>query len=336
MAGEAICIDAFNLGLARGSGIATYARHLVGAVAGLGYEAQLLFGPEQPPGGDNLLNEVSLFDAPKPPAKERRPRWWPSLAKRAEKPRATKVTATGEVIGGLGAEGVAGARVAWSARDVFHAANREHGRSGAVTPLAFGGEGERAIGLMHWTCPLPIRAEGAPNIYTIHDLVPLRLPYTALDNKRRFHALVAWICREADHVLTVSETTRRDVIRIFGADENRITNAYQTVDFAAHLVDRDEAEVAAEIEATFGLAWRRYFLFFGALEPKKNLARVIEAYLASGVTDPLIIIGGQGWLEDSQLGLLHDDLIARHRQNGDMIVRADRIRRYDYLPTPPW
>ena len=30
---------------------------------------------------------------------------------------------------------------------------------------------------------MPVRVKGAKNIYTLHDLVPLRLPYTTLDNK---------------------------------------------------------------------------------------------------------------------------------------------------------
>ncbi len=332
MAGKAICIDAFNLGMPKGSGIATYARNLAGAIATLGYEAQLLYGPPQRPGSDNLLNEVALFDAPRNAPSPKRRRAWQRWLSPPEAPRATRVTATGEVIGGLGSAATGGVASAWSAFDVFHAANREHGRSGAITDLAFGAEGEKPIDLMHWTCPLPIRARGAANVYTIHDLVPLRAPYTTLDNKERFRALIDWICRQADHVLTVSETTRRDVIRMFGIDEGRVTNAFQAVDFPAGLAGREEAEVAAEVEAAFGLGWRGYFLFFGALEPKKNLARVIEAYLAAGVTTPLVIVGGAGWLEEGQLALLHEDLIASGQGRGEMDTPGKRIRRYDYLP----
>jgi hypothetical protein len=38
--------------------------------------------------------------------------------------------------------------------------------------------------IMHWTYPLSLRVSKAKNIYTLHDLVPLRLPYTTIDNKR--------------------------------------------------------------------------------------------------------------------------------------------------------
>ncbi len=327
MAGERICLDAFNLSMPKGSGIATYARNLAAAVTGLGYEAQLLFGPEQAPGGDNLLNEALIFDAPRPPAKEGRKRWWPSLSRRRrEDPRATRITCSGEVIGGLGSDGAAGARVGWAAQDVFHGANRHHGQSGEITALRFGAEQERGLDLMHWTCPLPIRAQAIPNVYTIHDLVPLRLPYATLDNKRRFHALCQSICREADHVVAVSETTRQDVIRMFGLAENRITNTFQSVSLPASQRNRPQAEVAAEIEGVFALPWRGYFVFYGAIEPKKNLARLVEAYLASAVAAPLVIVGGQTWLAETQAGLL--DFLA----TGPGSAGSGRIRRYDYLP----
>ncbi|MHB8530042.1 MAG: glycosyltransferase family 4 protein [Caulobacteraceae bacterium] len=333
MTGERVCIDGFNLAMAKGSGIATYGRNLAGVIRSLGCEAQVLFGPPTRPGGDNLLNEVALFDAPRPAPGDKGGKWRRWLRKpREAPPRAVRVTATGEVIGGLGGAAAAGAATAWSAFDVFHRANREHGRSGAFTTLDFGAEGEKPFELMHWTCPLPLAAAGTPNLYTIHDVVPLRLPYATLDNKGRFVSLCRAICRQADHVIAVSETTRRDVIRLFGIEESRITTTWQSVELPPVVTGRPEDEIAAEVEAVFGLSWRRYFLFWGAVEPKKNLARLIEAYLASGAADPLIIVGGRAWLEEGATGLLHEDLIGARVLADGTIRQADRIRRYDYLP----
>jgi len=82
----------------------------------------------------------------------------------------------------------------------------------------------------------------------------------------------------------------------------------------------------------FGLDWRGYFLFFGAIEPKKNLARIIEAYLASGVSAPLIIIGGRAWLDEDQVALMYPDIVELSEARDGVIRRADRIRRYEYLP----
>jgi glycosyltransferase involved in cell wall biosynthesis len=98
------------------------------------------------------------------------------------------------------------------------------------------------------------------------------------------------------------------------------------------LKNRTDDDVAQEIEGVFGLDWRGYFIFFGAVEPKKNLARVIEAYLASGVTAPLVIIGGKGWLQQDATRLVYNDLVEISVVRDGVIRRADRIRVYDYMP----
>ena len=80
--------------------------------------------------------------------------------------------------------------------------------------------------VMHWTYPLPVKVKGAKNIYTLHDLVPLRLPHTTLDRKRRYLNLMRLLAREADHLVTVSEASRRDIIDLLGVAEDRVTNTY--------------------------------------------------------------------------------------------------------------
>ena len=83
---------------------------------------------------------------------------------------------------------------------------------------------------MQWTATVPLYARGVPNIYTIHDLIPLRLPHTTMDDKATYMALCKMIARRADHIAVVSETTRQDVIRLLDVSEDRVTNTYQAVD----------------------------------------------------------------------------------------------------------
>jgi hypothetical protein len=42
------------------------------------------------------------------------------------------------------------------------------------------------------------------------------------------------IAKEADHIVTVSENSKRDIIELLGVDERRISNTYQAVDFLAN------------------------------------------------------------------------------------------------------
>ena len=190
--------------------------------------------------------------------------------------------------------------------------------------------------IMHWTYPLALKVTGAKNIYTMHDLVPLRLPYTTLDNKRQYFSLTRQIGRRADHIITVSEASKRDIVNLLGVPEERVTNTYQAVEIPQKLRNKPLSEVATEIEGTFGLQAGRYFLFVGAIEPKKNIGRMIEAYLASGVKDPLVIVGKRAWKSAQELRLISDNQHVRYlltRTDGITETRF-RVQQINYCPFP--
>ena len=326
-----ICIDGFNLALRKGSGIATYGRNLNIGLKALGHETHILHGPPGRIGTNNLLNEVALEDAQ---VHQTRPSWWERYSAAAKSPWgriARKVERSGRVLPSP-ATLRAVTDVTWASQDVFHRANQAYETYKTFTPVYLSGPAYKRPQVMHWTSPMPLKVRGPANIYTIHDLVPLRLPFTTLDVKRRFYFMCKRICRTADHIVTVSESARRDIIDMFGISEDRITNTYQAASLPPALLARDDDEIAREIEGVFGLGWKRYFLFFGAIEPKKNLGRAIEAYLSSGVTDPLVIIGGAAWLDELETKMIYDDLVVVQTLKDGLIRRADRIRRYDYLP----
>jgi glycosyltransferase involved in cell wall biosynthesis len=319
----------------RGSGIATYAHNLNTTLREIGHDTALLYGPQQGPGRDALLNEVTLFDAPAPPSGSDVARAILREIGSLTAPfgrSARKVTSSGTVIARQIARNLPVSDGLWSSQDVFHDANRAYRAVGRFTPLTFRDDGGPPPDAMHWTCPLPLRAPGRPNLYTIHDLVPLRLPFATLDNKRRFLQMCREICATADKVVTVSEHSADDMVRILGVDRARIAVTHQAVDVPEALTARPDDDVAREIEGVFGLDWRGYFIFFGAIEPKKNLGRVIEAYLSSGVDAPLVIIGGRAWLDDDQVAMMYPDIVEISALRDGLLRRADRVRLYDYLP----
>ena len=156
--------------------------------------------------------------------------------------------------------------------------------------------------VMHWTYPVPITLLGARNIYTLHDLVPLKLPYTTLDQKAAYRAIAAE-CVKAAQVCTVSEASRADIEAEFPEAAGRIVNTYQT---ARPVLDAAEsaAESARMVEGVFGLSHQGYFLYYGALEPKKNVGRIIEAYLSLQTETPLVIVGARAWSSEEELRLI--------------------------------
>jgi glycosyltransferase involved in cell wall biosynthesis len=309
-----ISIDAFNIALQHGTGVATYGRSLARAANQLGHDIHVLFGSRQARSRVSLLNEIALAEGDAPASGRHGFNWtnasaFFTAARGTVQPlKANPIPVSGQVF--LPQRLQLEAAKYWNAQNIYTGADHVFRMSGAFTKVDLNG-----IDLAHWTYPLPVKAPGAQNVYTLHDLVPLRLPYTTADRKRAYYRLCSKIARDADHILTVSEASRRDIIDILGVDKDRVTNLYQASDIASALGTIDEAFIARYVEGLLGVGVREYFLFFGAIEPKKNVARLVEAYLASAVVSPLVIVGGPGWGSEQDVKLLKSlaDLDARKR-----------------------
>lgn len=322
-----ICIDGFNLAAPQGTGIATYSRNLLNAADRLGFRTEALFGPTLPTASVKPFGEVAILDPERPADSLRFMQKLQRDIRTSLSPlgrTALPITPSTDIIWPGGEAARPNASRFWAADKLYFYANRAFKKHGRGTAVRFATEDAPAPNVMHWTTLLPLRARNVPNIYTIHDLIPLRLPHTTLHNKPVFVALCREVARRADHIAVVSEATRQDVIRMLGVPEERVTNTYQAVSLPKALIERSERDVVTELEATFQLGWAEYFLHFGAVEPKKNLGRVVEAYLASGVETPLVIVGGRGWLSEPETGLLeHIKAIGGPSSN--------RIHTFEYM-----
>jgi glycosyltransferase involved in cell wall biosynthesis len=157
---------------------------------------------------------------------------------------------------------------------------------------------EKKIDIWHATYPLPLRIKGAKKITTIHDIIPLRLPYTTLDDKRFFYKLIENSLKTSDLIITVSENTKQDLIEFFDYDPNQIVVTYQPIALNKKTISEDQLSIYLR---KYKLENKRYLLFVGAIEPKKNLGRLIEAYALSNLGIPLVIVGKKGWLWEKDL-----------------------------------
>jgi glycosyltransferase involved in cell wall biosynthesis len=325
-----IIFDGLNLSLARGTGIATYTRMLTRAAHDLGHEVGVLYSTPFTPAKDPLLREIAFFDERRPGMSGKR-----KLTLRRALNHAIDQTRYHLPVKPLPVE-LSGAVVArqfkrtleahdqvFVARNLFANARAYFSRTKAFVNLAF----EQRPDILHCTYPLPLRVKSARNVYTIHDLVPLRLPFTTEDNKRQLFRLLKKIAQEADHIVTVSENSKRDIMELLGVEEGRISNTYQTVDFPREWIERPAEALAAQLEGNFGLSLHEYLLFYGALEPKKNVRRLIDAYLASGVDLPLVLVIAGGWQNDAEMRLL-----AEQEECEGLRKRSGRgIHRLDYV-----
>lgn len=327
-----ILYEAHNLTFKGGTGIATYARALAQAAGRLGYGVDGLFGVERSLSrGQDALNEILAFDAVddnewlSPFQVAWRTLNYPFNALGGMRP--VELPRSGLVTGPI-ADALRPFRRAYASTrliDVSMAHFKLYGRPARIKVP------ERPS-IFHATHPVPLAVRGCPNIYTIHDLVPLRLPYTTLDNKKYFYRLLTSLARTADHIVTVSEHSRRDIIEFLGIDEGRVTNTYQAVDIPARLLDRTDGEVADDLAKLFGLDFGGYFLFYGAIEPKKNVSRMVDAYAGSGSKLPLIIAGGSGWQNRADLRKIRDERFTNFRIDGNVVRRERQVRRLEFLP----
>lgn len=154
--------------------------------------------------------------------------------------------------------------------------------------------------VLHLTTPLPIEMENVQTVVSILDLIPLRLPYTTTDNKSEFAARVRKCADDAKLIITISETSKADIVSMLDVDPQKvaITHLPSKIGYLCG----DERSRLPHSLSRFGLSPDEYLLFVGAQEPKKNLKRLIEAFLDVDTAFPLVIAGPRGWLWEREVG----------------------------------
>ncbi|MBD2464220.1 glycosyltransferase [Oscillatoria sp. FACHB-1407] len=156
------------------------------------------------------------------------------------------------------------------------------------------------IDIWHATYPLPIQVRGAKKITTMHDLIPLRLPYATLDDKEIFYYKTKTALKDSAVIISVSEHTKRDLLTYFEVDPNKIVVTYQPP--VLEPLQPEEEEKTEEFLQRFKLQPEEYILFVGAIEPKKNLGRLLEAYATIDTDMPLVVVGKKAWSWEEELG----------------------------------
>jgi glycosyltransferase involved in cell wall biosynthesis len=149
------------------------------------------------------------------------------------------------------------------------------------------------------------------SVVTVHDLGYLAYPAAHKTGDRRYlDWSTRWNARCATAVIADSAATKADLIRTYGVDERKIRVIHLGRDET--LAPVCDARVSAEVRARYGIAGR-YLLYVGTLQPRKNLARVIEAFARAAAgpafSDLLLVLAGKkGWL--------YDDLFAQVERLG--------------------
>jgi alpha-1,3-rhamnosyl/mannosyltransferase len=224
-------------------------------------------------------------------------------------------------------------------------AQKEHNRAGATAPKEpaghRGGGGRSRLriygrALVRWhfrkrftrrNCDLyhepnfiPLPSE-LPTVATLHDLSVLLHPeWHPADRVAYFERYFRAGLERCEHFLTDSDFTRREILQTLQLPPERVTRTY--IGVRPGLGPMPERETAATLEQ-LGLP-RRYLLYLGTLEPRKNVLMLLRAYcsLAAAVREkwPLVLVGGWGWNTEAIADYYH--FVARHRN----------VRHLGYVP----
>ena len=133
-------------------------------------------------------------------------------------------------------------------------------------------------------------------IATVHDLGFKYFPQAHPIVQRRYlDCTTRYSARRANLILADSQATADDLTTFYGTAVSKIRVVYPGVD----------KPVIGDVDAVrrkFNLP-ERYFLFIGTLQPRKNIARLVQAYALWRKQHPndsttLVLAGGQGWLYD--------------------------------------
>ncbi len=126
----------------------------------------------------------------------------------------------------------------------------------------------------HYVLPLAVTS---PSVVTIHDCIHLMFPQY-LPNRRAYlyaRTMMWAAARRADAILTVSEASKRDILRFFNVRPEKVVVVHNAIDerFWIPPAEQEVARVRERYQLEHG-----FVLYAGNIKPHKNLERLIDAF----------------------------------------------------------
>lgn len=147
-----------------------------------------------------------------------------------------------------------------------------------------------------------------PYIVTVHDLTFEFYPETMTRFARSYWSIFTrHRISSADAIITVSESTKRDLVAEYGVSSERVTAVPLAIDEEINRSVTDDERHTVLSQYTIE---KPYLLYVGTLEPRKNIVRLIKAFdqvkTDTGCDHRLVIVGKKGWLFDDIFAVVRD------------------------------
>lgn len=144
------------------------------------------------------------------------------------------------------------------------------------------------VDIAHFLYPSnPRRKLSMPTIVTVHDVIPWRLKaYRKKMRSKLYHAYAKMALKKADHVITVSEFSKSEIMKVLKVKEKNLS-----VTLLAPPLSDDK------ISCPRLSLRRKYLLYVGGFDERKNVPNLIHAFqkhVAVQYPIDLILVGGKG------------------------------------------
>lgn len=149
-----------------------------------------------------------------------------------------------------------------------------------------------------------VAPKNAKRVITVYDMIHEKYS-SYVDPKQEFAKIKELSIKRADHIVCISESTKKDLIEFLEIDEAKISTIY-----LAHKLNNCKLEKEVGIES-------EYLLYVGQRGSYKNFNRLLEAYSKSKKLsrDFKLVCFGGGYFSNTEIGLIND------LQVGDRVIQ---------------
>ena len=171
---------------------------------------------------------------------------------------------------------------------------------------------------LHYTRPVALSCK---SVVTFHDMTFFLYPELHTRSKRLFFPpAIRYSARHADALISISESTRNDAIRILGIPPERIFSVPLGISADFHPIE--DRALLEQGRQTYHLP-EVFILYVGLIEPRKNIPLLLKAYARLVDQDnppPLVLAGRRGWMYDQVSRLI------------EQLKLGDKVQFTGYIP----
>jgi glycosyltransferase involved in cell wall biosynthesis len=146
------------------------------------------------------------------------------------------------------------------------------------------------------------RFSPVPTVVSILDLAYMKFPeYFKKSDLMQLKSWTKYSASNAKHIITISESSKRDVVSFYKVPADRVTVTYIGYDTETFHPVTDQSKINAVLQK-YGFQ-QPYILYLGTLQPRKNIVRLIQAFKDlieqekySNLGLKLVIVGKKGWM----------------------------------------